>query len=168
MRRADVGIRKGVGWVGDSCGSSDTKDKRTSQQIIPVADSPAAQAALDKGVKFYRQKTLESFRRAIIKFAEAAQLSRLAKDKNTEAAAMAWTGQVYSDLGEKQKALDLYNQSLPLIRAVEDRAREAATLSNIGRVYSDLGEIQKALEFYNQALSLTRAVADRTQEAKIL
>ncbi|MDF5739675.1 CHAT domain-containing protein, partial [Nostoc sp. S13] len=75
---------------------------------------------------------------------------------------------VYSDLGEKQKALDFYNQALPLFRAVGDRTGEARTLNNIGRVYSDLGEKQKALDFYNQALPLRRAVGDRNGEAVTL
>ena len=44
-------------------------------------------------------------------------------------------GMVYDSLGEKQKALDYYNQALPIERAVGDRAGEAATLSNIGSVY---------------------------------
>ncbi|MEH2281507.1 MAG: CHAT domain-containing tetratricopeptide repeat protein, partial [Nostoc sp.] len=77
-------------------------------------------------------------------------------------------GQVYSALGEKQKALDLYNQALPLTRAVGERTGEAATLTSIGQVYFALGEKQKALDFYNQALPLTRAVGERTGEAAIL
>jgi tetratricopeptide (TPR) repeat protein len=47
---------------------------------------------------------------------------------------------VYSDLGEKQKALEFYNQALPLFRAVGDREGEATTLNNISRVYNSLGE----------------------------
>jgi tetratricopeptide (TPR) repeat protein len=61
-------------------------------------------------------------------------------------------GRVYDDLGEKQKALEFYNQSLPLSRATEDKATQALTLNNIGRVYNALGEKQKALEFFNQSL----------------
>ncbi|MEH1966037.1 CHAT domain-containing protein, partial [Nostoc sp.] len=75
---------------------------------------------------------------------------------------------VYDALGEKQKALDFYNQALPLTRAVGDRSGEAVTLSNIGAVYDALGEKQKALDFYNQALPLTRAVGDRSGEATTL
>ncbi|MBG1240051.1 CHAT domain-containing protein, partial [Nostoc sp. NZL] len=71
-------------------------------------------------------------------------------------------------LGEKQKALEFYNQALLLRRAVGDRAGEATTLNNIGAVYSALGEKQKALEFYNQALPLYRAVGDRAGEATTL
>ncbi|MEG4127984.1 CHAT domain-containing protein, partial [Microcoleus sp. Pol1B3] len=71
------------------------------------------------------------------------------------------------DLGEKQKSLEYYNQSLPLYRAVGDRSGEASTLNNIGLVYSDLGEKQKALEYFSQSLPLSRAIGD-PQEARTL
>ncbi|NET59709.1 MAG: CHAT domain-containing protein, partial [Symploca sp. SIO2E6] len=70
--------------------------------------------------------------------------------------------------GEKQKALELFNQALPLYRAVGDRGGEATTLNNLGSVYGSLGEKQKALEFYNQALPLLRLVEDRGGEATTL
>ena len=71
-------------------------------------------------------------------------------------------------MGEKQKALEYYNQALPLILAVGDRGGEATTLNNIGSVYDDLGEKQKALEYFNQALPLIRAVGNRGGEAATL
>ncbi len=71
-------------------------------------------------------------------------------------------------MGEKQKALEYYSQSLPLLRAVGDRGGEATTLNNIGLVYSALGEQQKALEYYSQSLPLKRAVGDRGGEATTL
>ncbi|MEG4142401.1 CHAT domain-containing tetratricopeptide repeat protein, partial [Microcoleus sp. Pol7_B1] len=74
----------------------------------------------------------------------------------------------YSELGEKQKALEYYSQSLPLRRAVGDRGGEAITLNNIGLGYSELGEKQKALEYYSQSLPLRRAVGDRAGEALTL
>jgi CHAT domain-containing protein len=89
-------------------------------------------------------------------------------DRSGEARTLNNIGGVYDTLGEKQKALEYYNQSLPLSRAVGDRSGEATTLNNIGRVYDDLGEKQKALEYYNQALPLWRAVGDRSGEAKTL
>ena len=71
-------------------------------------------------------------------------------------------------MGEKQKALEYYSQSLPLSRATGDRAGEADTLNNIGSVYDDLGEKQKALEYYSQSLPLRRATGDRAGEATTL
>ena len=43
---------------------------------------------------------------------------------------------VYADLGEKQKALDYFNQALPIYRAVGDRDYEALTLTSIDGVYT--------------------------------
>jgi CHAT domain-containing protein/Tfp pilus assembly protein PilF len=86
-------------------------------------------------------------------------------DRGGEATTLNNIGAVYDDLGEKQKALDFYNQALPILRAVGDRGGEATTLNNIGAVYDDLGEKQKALVFYNQALPILRAVGDRGGEA---
>ncbi|MDT9288316.1 tetratricopeptide repeat protein, partial [Limnospira sp. PMC 1298.21] len=71
-------------------------------------------------------------------------------------------------VGEKQTALDYYNQALPLLRAVGDRGGKATTLNNIGAVYDSLGEKQTALDYYNQALPLLRAVGDRRGEATTL
>ena len=72
-------------------------------------------------------------------------------------------------MGDKEQALDYFNQALPLFRAVGDRKNEATTLGYIGNVYSALGEQQQALDYYNnQALPLFRAVGDRAGEAATL
>ncbi len=73
---------------------------------------------------------------------------------------------VSTQLGEKEEALNYYNQALPLFLAVGDRGGEAITLNNIGLVYDSLGEKQEALNYYNQALPLRRAVGDRGGEAE--
>jgi tetratricopeptide (TPR) repeat protein len=52
-------------------------------------------------------------------------------DRRMEATTLNNIGAVYSDLGEKQKALEFYNQALPIIRAVGDPYGEATTLNNI-------------------------------------
>jgi tetratricopeptide (TPR) repeat protein len=90
------------------------------------------------------------------------------RDKGKEALTLLGMGTINNFLGEKQKALEFYNQALPLIRAVGDREGEATTLNNIGGVYNSLGEKQQALEFLNQALPLLRAVGDRGGEATTL
>ena len=129
------------------------------------ANRAAAKRLFDEGFQLYKQGTAESLRQARAKFVEALKLWQQVDDKAGQALALVGIGSVYSDLGEKQKALESYNQALPLIRAVGDRGGEATTLNNIGSVYSDLGEKQKALEYYNQALPLFRAVGNRGGEA---
>ena len=74
-------------------------------------------------------------------------------------------GRVYSNLGERRRALEYYEQALPMHREVGSRAMEATTLNNIGAVYDALGERRRALETYEQALPISHEVGDRQQES---
>jgi CHAT domain-containing protein/Tfp pilus assembly protein PilF len=74
----------------------------------------------------------------------------------------------YSNVGEKEKALELFNQALQLNRELKLRKREASTLNNIGDLYKDKGDTKKAIEFFNQALPLWRLENDKSGEAKTL
>ncbi|WP_081594674.1 CHAT domain-containing protein [Allocoleopsis franciscana] len=132
------------------------------------ATRAAAEQAFQEGEQLINQGTAESLRQAITKFEEALPLYRAVGDRQSESLILNEIGYIYSDLGEKQKALEYYNQSLPLRRAAGDKRGEAVTLNNIGRVYSDLGEKQKALEYYNQSLPLRRAAGDKRGEAVTL
>ena len=75
---------------------------------------------------------------------------------------------VYDDIGQRQKALELYEQVLPIRQEVGDRSGEATTLSNMALVYDNIGQRQKALELYGQALPIRKEVGDRSGEAATL
>jgi tetratricopeptide (TPR) repeat protein len=75
----------------------------------------------------------------------------LAYVKRTEAGTLNNIALCYDNLGEPQKALDYYNQSLTIRRETSDKDEEAATLNNIGSIYSSLGDYQKALEYVRVA-----------------
>ncbi|NET55917.1 MAG: tetratricopeptide repeat protein [Symploca sp. SIO2E6] len=128
----------------------------------------AAEQIFNEGMQLFEQGTAESRRQAISKLEEAHLLWRAVGDKKWEARTLNSIGFVYNSLGEKQKALEFYNQALPLLRAVRDRGGEAAILNNIGGVYSSLGEKQKALEYFKQALPLFQVEGDRGMEAYTL
>jgi tetratricopeptide (TPR) repeat protein len=157
------------------CGVSGAVDSNrvlAKDDLLKIAQSPAAtkenaERVFNEGMRLYNQGSAESLQQAIQKWQEALSLYRVVNDKKNEANTLFWIGLVYDDLGEKQKALDFYNQALPIYRAVGDsealrrnRRGEATTLNNIGGVYNALGEKQKALDFYNQALPILRAVGD--------
>ncbi|MEG4623748.1 tetratricopeptide repeat protein [Microcoleus sp. w1-18aA5] len=137
-------------------------------QTAQTNSSDAAEKAFKEGVQLYNQGTAQAKRSAIVKFEIALKLYREAGDRRGEATTLTGIGRVYSELGEKQKALEYYSQSLPLTRATGDHREEAVTLTNIGNVYSELGEKQKALEYYSQSLPLFRAVGNRRGEALTL
>ena len=110
----------------------------------------------------------EALRTAIQKFNEARSRYQGLEDKQGEANCLGWLGNMYSAIGEQQKALDFLNLALPLYKTVADRDGEVNTLTGIGFVYSYLGEQQKALDFYNLALPLRRATGDQRNEAILL
>lgn len=99
-----------------------------------------------------------------------AQLKAAQKSGDRKKAAIAFNdlGIAYDDHGDKQKAMEYYNQALAIERELGNRADEASTLFNIGSSYGDIGEKQKALESYNQALKIEREVQDREGEAATL
>ncbi|MEQ9371034.1 MAG: CHAT domain-containing protein [Coleofasciculus chthonoplastes F3-SA18-01] len=66
-------------------------------------------------------------------------------DRAGEAVTLNNIGRVYNGLGEKQQALEHFQQSLPLSQAVGDRASEAVTLYNIADTERDRGNLQLAL-----------------------
>jgi CHAT domain-containing protein/Tfp pilus assembly protein PilF len=84
-----------------------------------------------------------------------------AQSKNVE-------GRILTDLGQEQKALDLFNEILPVWRQLNILMGEASTLTNMGRVYNDLGQHDKALEVLNQALPMWRQLNNRGGEASAL
>jgi tetratricopeptide (TPR) repeat protein len=75
-------------------------------------------------------------------------------DKAGEASTLNNVGLVYFDLGEKQQALNFYNQSLPLSRQVGDKAGEANTLYNIAYVERNRGNLQAALAQIQAAINI--------------
>jgi CHAT domain-containing protein/tetratricopeptide (TPR) repeat protein len=77
-------------------------------------------------------------------------------------------GFLYDALGQKQKALEFFQEALPIQKELGDRVEESTTLNNIGSLYSALGQKQKALEYYQKALPIDQAVGDRAGEATTL
>jgi CHAT domain-containing protein/Tfp pilus assembly protein PilF len=134
-------------------------------QTAQTNSSEAAEKALNEGLQLYQQGTADSKRGTIVKWEEALKLYRAVGNRSQEATTLNYIGRIYEELGEKQKALDYYNQSLPLSRGTSNPSQEAITLNNIGAVYDNWGEKQKALDYYSKSLPLSRAVGDRSLQA---
>jgi CHAT domain-containing protein/Tfp pilus assembly protein PilF len=113
-----------------------------------------ANAMLTEAREVVIQGTAEAKQAIIPKLVQAGKLFREIGDERTETTCLVWLGIVYNSLGEKQKALEFYNQALPLFIKAGDIRGQATTLGNIGSVYLVLDEYQKALDFLNQALPL--------------
>ncbi len=67
-------------------------------------------------------------------------------------------GIVYDSLGEYQKAIEFYQQSLAIKREIGDRRGEAKSWFNLGFTYYKLDRISEAKEAYLQARELYQAL----------
>lgn len=81
--------------------------------------SQEAERLLEQGTQLTQQ---QEHQQAIQILQQALTIAQQLKDQKLEGTALVKLGFNYSALGEKQKALDFYNQALPLIRAVGDRS----------------------------------------------
>ncbi|MGB6294858.1 MAG: tetratricopeptide repeat protein, partial [Rivularia sp. (in: cyanobacteria)] len=134
----------------------------------PDATEAEAIKLMQEGLQLQKQGSKESLLIARNKFEAALVLWEKLGDKKLQAVTLNNIGGVYDALGEKQKALQYFNQALPMSRAVGDRGGEVITLNNIAGIYEDLRDNLKALEYYNQALLLYRAVGDKQNESTVV
>ena len=94
--------------------------------------------------------------KSIEKWDELIRLSKITGEKVWEAAALAITGVIYYDLGELQKALDAYLNSLKIWQQLGNRQNQGSLIHNLGSIYQQLGDFKKAKSFYEQGIKLHR------------
>ena len=77
-------------------------------------------------------------------------------------------GVIYDELGESEKAFNLYLSALATRNEINDISGAGATLNNMGLVHSSKGRYDLALKQYQQALEKRRQANDRPGEATTL
>ncbi len=75
-------------------------------------------------------------------------------------------GLLYESLGQYDKALDHYQESLKLAKSLGDRSGESKTLNNLSQIDSKRGHYDVALRYLEEALAISRAIGDRAGEAE--
>src|SRR4030095_14210236 len=107
------------------------------------------------------------FKKALEINQEALKLRIAASNIEGEAVTYNNIASCYSNLGDKQKALEYYKRSIEIHRTRNPR-QLASALRNVGGLYRELGETQKATESLNEALEITRRIGEPSGEAGAL
>lgn len=136
----------------------------------PVLDpkTAAIEEWLDKGQAFENEGKAGSFEKARDAFAKAQELARAAGDVGREAKALDGLAFQQFSMGEKRKAIQMWEECVVLRRKAGDKKGEAFTLQGLGLAYGEAGEPKKALEIYDRALALAREAGDRHTEGGLL
>src|SRR5215469_15320678 len=87
-------------------------------------------------------------RQAQEQFEAAAALPKGAANSDAKADLMLGLAMTYSQLGEREKALDSCQNALQIFQAVHNRAAEAAALATMGDVYFDAHDDRRAAEHF--------------------
>ncbi|MEH2030291.1 MAG: CHAT domain-containing protein [Nostoc sp.] len=74
----------------------------------------------------------------------------------------------YSEIGEYQKAFDVYKQALKLRQMMGGKPEEASTLTDIADILNKQGKKQEAIDALNQALDIQRQIKNLPDEAATL
>lgn len=119
--------------------------------IYRISKTVAAHNAFTEGSQLMAEHTDSARQRALMKFQEAAALSRSGGSKTGEADSLYNIGRVYYEMGDKKKSLDYFNQALEIYRSTNDHTGRKATLRNISAIYAELGDRTKAQEFRQMA-----------------
>jgi tetratricopeptide (TPR) repeat protein len=89
-------------------------------------------------------------------------------DRHNEGGFLGSLGVSYRDLGQVERAIEIYEQALTITREIGDRKGEGHRLSNLGIAYFDLGQGERAVEYHEQALAIAREIGDRRDEGVVL
>ena len=142
--------------LGQDTNSLKAEADRLFQQGIQQAQQSQYSAAIESW-----QKALDIFTQ-IGNLAEG-EIRRAAR--KGEAASYSNLGLAYESLGDYQKALFYYKQSLAIFTEIGDRDREANSYMGLGLAYYFLGEYEKAIDYHEQSLAIATEIGDHQGEA---
>ncbi len=83
------------------------------------------------------------------------------KDLNFEGVHLGNLGSACVALGEIDKAIEYYEQSLEIVRKIEDRKERRRKFDDLGKAYVALCEVRKAIDYFEQSLEIARKIEYR-------
>ncbi|MEA1885703.1 MAG: tetratricopeptide repeat protein [Bacteroidota bacterium] len=155
-------IYKSIGYLDKSIYSLYKALKNTGKQ--PGDDNRAD--ILNKIGIIYRLQGL--YPKAIKQHQEAQRIAQEGNLYNTAQESRYYIGLVHRELGNFDKAFDLFYESLKWFKEIDDQEKTAKVLNSIANGYRNFGDNQKALELYKESLGIYRELNDSDHIAMIL
>jgi len=90
------------------------------------------------------------------------------EQRKIQARALSYSGLAQSNLGNYDRALNDYQQSLAITREIGDRNGEGSTLNNLAITAHAKGDYDTALDYLKQSLVIAKEIGDREGEGRTL
>lgn len=116
---------------------------------------------MPEATRLARRDTASERRTAAEMWTEILRLSKIKQDEVAQARALNAIASVLLDLGEFQKALDIYVQVLESWRKLKNRRLEMVAAGRIANIWVQLGEYQKAIATYTEGVKISREINSR-------
>jgi tetratricopeptide (TPR) repeat protein len=153
-------------WTNIKAGQSWSEDMIISkslrvESILQLACNYPAEGA-------YAMEVLLNPRERIHWLETALVAARQLKDNKMEGSHLGNLGIAYCQIGEVEKAINIFQQRLSISRKMGDIFGESNSIGNIGAAYAIIGDTSKAIEFFERHLSIARKNGDRRGESNDL
>ncbi|MFN5065442.1 MAG: tetratricopeptide repeat protein [Aphanizomenon sp.] len=77
-------------------------------------------------------------------------------------------GNAYNSLGQYERAIAFFQQSLDIFKDIGDIQGESNSLIGLGNAYNSLGQYERAIAFYQQSLDIKKDIGDIQGESNSL
>jgi len=126
----------------------------------------AARREVEDGTRLFTDSKESSLRQAIEKYQLAREYFVTAHRRGDEAIVLVKLGEVFSVLGEQEKALEQFDLALRLSRSNKDTQQEVEVLNKRGEVYALVGQNTRAISIFREALRLARRLSNTREFAR--
>lgn len=99
---------------------------------------------------------------------EAIRIARELGSIKKEASYTEKLARIHRNVGESEKAVELYKTALELFESLEDSFRVAYIENSIGIAFKKMGQYEEALEHYARSLEMRRALNDKNRIAQTI
>lgn len=125
---------------------------------IALDDSTPTCQAFAEGMQQYGIGTPDGWRGAIAKWEAALPHWGNSDPCTTKPVVLTFLATAYTNLGELDQALEIYQQTLQLYQEQDDRHSQVLVLRALAEIYTQLGKYQEAIHSTQDALSLCEEV----------
>lgn len=95
-------------------------------------------------------------------------IKELKNSTSSEITIVQWMGLLYSEIGDTEQAIRLFDQVAPTLESLSDPSQRAMALMMSANIYHTQGRLEKGIGALEESLRLWRGLGNKSQEFEVL